>query len=368
MKSLFLCALLLLSFKGWCQNPTPSNIFYEKHPDGLYSFYFDSQYFLVDKNCEFASIERVSGYNPTLKTFEGTFTDYDTNGTIVLSGTYRNGKKEGAFKSFFPNGFLKWQIEFANGIPKGDWYYYYPDGKPRSIIKITPEKIFVTNAWNAKGKAVIRNGTGKFELEDPAFGFNELGYETIVYQGTMKEGLPNGTWRIFYQYPGGQREVAAIETFDKGSFTMGILSEDNSSYPSSRLRFIPTEPYLNAEAFTSKNCNVDDYYNYTLYLSQYLSNNFTGIIHPTVRDENIEFVVEVDKKGIPHNIELTKPFIDEVANKALLYILHSITYWIPSQKNGQTIADRLLVKATAFTDPKGKISFSNIKITRSAGT
>src|SRR5690606_39698877 len=106
----------------------------EKAPMGLVRFYFDDYYYLVDKDCAFKSIERVSQCLVDKNVFHGDFRDFDRNGTVVLSGHHDEGIKQGLFKAFHSSGTLKWEVMYENGSPTGDWKYYYPDGKP--MLKI----------------------------------------------------------------------------------------------------------------------------------------------------------------------------------------------------------------------------------------
>ncbi len=367
MKNVLIIFLLVscFSYKAECQSN--EQVILEHTSENLYTFYFDSQYFLVDKNCEFFSIKRQSNYNTFLKTFEGPFTDYDIDGNIILTGSYKDGKRDGTFKAFYPAGFLKWQAEFSEGRAMGSWFFYYQDGSPMSILKIDGYRIYVTNTWNGKGKPVIKNGKGKFELIEPQFGFNEQGYESIIYSGTIENGLPQGSWRIFYGYPKGENEIAAIEKFDNGNFVGGTLMDNYRTYKESKIQFAPSTPYRNAERLIVKNCTIDDFYNYSLYLSDYLTGKFDLALLKGLPDKTIEFTLNVDKKGAGSNISLTKAFEDDTADKVLLYIIRSVPYWIPSQKDGAVIRDQLTVETDFTTDSDGKTFFTNVKIRRSTG-
>ncbi|KAA8485476.1 hypothetical protein BDE36_0512 [Arcticibacter tournemirensis] len=342
---------------------------FERTSDSLYTFYFDSQYYLVDKDCEFFAIKRLSNYSIELKAYDGAFTDFDTEGNTLLTGTYKEGKKDGTFKAFYPTGFLKWQAEFKAGWPTKTWYFYYPDGSPMSIIELINSRPYITNTWNTRGKPVIKNRSGKFELRDPQFGFNERGYDAIVYSGKVENGLPEGLWRISYEYPKGGSEVAAIEKFINGNLAEGTMFLDHySTYTTSKVLFAPSEPYLNAELFVSKGCNIDEHDNYTLYLSGYLSQNFNSEWLSDTTDRTIEFTLMVDKNGASSRISLIKDLGNTIANKAFLQILNSVDYWIPSQKDGKIINDVLTVSADLTTESTGKILFTNAKIKRRDGT
>lgn len=360
------CCFFLISYHTKAQESVPGT-FVERQPDSLYCFYYDSQYYLTDKNCEFFSIKRITNYNSKLKTFDGPFTDYDLNGNIILTGAYKNGKKEGLFKSFFPGGFLNWQAEFSDGIPSGTWYYYYPDGRPLSILQIRNDNIFITSTWDKKGRQVVKDGNGKVEVTDPQFGFNEKGYQSIVYSGKVTNGLPDGAWSIYYVYDKGQRELAATEQFNKGRFTLGMLADRSIPYFSSKIRFAPTEGYATAESFISKQCDIDDYYNYTTYLSDYLTGSLSALPEDAIKEKNIEFTVDVNQAGKAKKITLMKGCGSEAADNSLLQTLYSIGFWIPSEKDGKAISDKLTVKSEIEINNSGKIYFTNTRISRSFG-
>lgn len=362
---LFLLYVAILSVRG---QEKGRRVFVERTADSLYTFYFDSQYYLTDKDCEFFAIKRTGSYAKSIKAFEGKFIDTDTAGTTVLTGNYKGGKMDGTFKAFYPGGYLRWQADFDNGTPRGMLYYYYPDGRPMSILQAKGADIRILNSWNEKGKPVVQNGDGRFELTDPQFGYNVKGYEAIIYKGKVKNGKPDGTWTISYRYAKGENEIAAIEKFDDGAFLSGVAYDNYSSYKTSQLRFTPSEPFKNAELFVAKNCTVDEHYNFTLFLSDYLSKNFDPSWVSLPLDEEIELELNVDVSGRASRITLVKGPGDTIASRALLQILYSIPYWIPSQKEGQLINDTLRVKLNMSSDERKKMTFSDIIISRTKGS
>ena len=78
----FIHILLLLSVCSftnlYAQDEKP--VFYEKLDQGLIRFYFDKYYYLVSKECEFKTIERVSKFDFAKQVFDGEFRDFAPNG------------------------------------------------------------------------------------------------------------------------------------------------------------------------------------------------------------------------------------------------------------------------------------------------
>ncbi|WP_146198673.1 toxin-antitoxin system YwqK family antitoxin [Pararcticibacter amylolyticus] len=360
---------ILLGFCFSASGQPEKQTVFERTPDSLYNFFFDSQYYLTDKNCEFYEIKRTCSYNTAFKTFDGRFTDTDTNGNILLTGTYKDGRKQGSFQAFYPGGVLKWQAEFLDDVPVKTWYYFYPDGRPLSILKVENGEVLITDAWDVKGRVTVKNGTGKFSLEDPQFGFNEQGYEAVIYRGSLKDGKPEGTWRILRKFSGSDYETAAIETFSDGKFIAGISQADgNISYKKSRILFAASHPFTNAERFVAKNCNIDEHFNFTIYLSNYLTENFRAELPLGDTERTLELSLEVNKNGQLSGVTLLKGFDDKTADKYLLQILYSIGYWIPSQKAGKVINDTLTVRIDITAENAGKMTFSNVRISRKTGS
>jgi hypothetical protein len=341
--------LFLLSFRAGAQNPT----YIEVAGGGKFRFFYNEQYFLVDKDCEFLSRIRISSMTAE-KLFTGNFTDQDQNGTILLTGEYTNGKKHGTFKAFYSNGYLKWQGDFRENQPEGIWNFYYPDGTPKRILDYRQGSVYILESWNEKGKQQVKNRNGSFLLKDYQFGYNNTGHEAFLYRGKVREGLPHGNWTIDYAFADGITEELATLTFKE--------QESSGMTP---LRFSESEFFANAENFSGKNCKVDDQMNFSEFLRLQLNKNFDFSTLGEI-PASIEATLEVTAKGQPKNILIKTP-MEKAAGILLAQEMISVGYWIPSQKDGKVIDDTLTVTLELLRGEDNTLSFGYPHITRTKG-
>lgn len=106
---------------------------------GYMRFFYDDNYYLVDKDCEFKAIERVAQYDTITFKFNGEFKDFLSNGRLILHGAYKNGIKHGNYTAYHPNGEIKWETVYVEGKESGEWKYYYPDGKPLLVLSLAED-------------------------------------------------------------------------------------------------------------------------------------------------------------------------------------------------------------------------------------
>lgn len=322
---------------------------------GKFRFYYNEQYFLVDKDCEFLSRIRTSGLTAEKK-FTGDFTDQDVNGATILTGRYEDGKKNGTFRAFYPGGFLRWQGDFRDDRPQGTWNYYHPDGTPSMILEFTEEATYIRECWNEKGKPVVRDGNGSFLLRDYQFGYNPTGHEALLYRGRVRAGLPHGQWTVQYQFPGGATEPMGTVIF-RDSVIAGVTP----------VRFAETEFFPNAEAFTSKTCSVDDQINFADYLRNHLNLKFDfSSFPPDGIPPVIEATLRVSSDGAAGDMTLNTP-VGKAAESGLKELFFSIGYWVPSQKDGKVIDDTLTISMDILEGEDRTLSFGYPRITRAAG-
>lgn len=361
MRNCFILLLLLIGYRSYSQSPKH---YTELAGDNYIKFFFDEQYYLVDKDCKFLSIIRISAFNKQKKSYEGEFTDYDLNGKTVLSGNYFDGKKQGTFKSFYSNGFLKWQGEYESDNRTGTWNFYYPDGKPKHILEIKENKIYVMHSWDEKSKQTIKDGNGKFILDEYLLGFNESGYDGFRYSGKVKNGLQNEAWLIEYIFPKNKREDFRLELFSNGQIRLPFeLNRIVESQQVSLSKLIATEYYDNAEKFLSKECTIDDISGFTIYLQNKLNAVFQFATLTNVDLKPLEISLHVNEKGQSSGIKIDEHPPTQFY-ELLQALLADIRYWIPSQVDGKVIDDTLKIKTEMYIDEKGKPTFLLPQITR----
>ncbi|HEY0896608.1 MAG TPA: hypothetical protein VGE15_08680 [Sphingobacteriaceae bacterium] len=347
--------MLLLLWAPLAASGQEGAAYIETAGGGKFRFHYNEQYFLVDKNCEFLARTRISSLTAE-KQFTGPFTDFGPDGATLMTGYYQDGTKEGSFRSFYVNGFLRWQGDFHENRPTGTWNYYFPDGSPKMILEFAAGGTLIRQVWNEKGKQVVKNGEGSFFLRDFQFGYNSTGHEALLYRGRVRQGLPYGQWMVYYQYPGGRTGELGSVAFRNGR-TTGVTP----------VRFAESEFFTNAENFTAKHCAVDDQINFSEYLRNHLNFQFDfSTLSPERIPSVIEATLEVTREGEPKHVTVNT-VLEKAAASGLKELLSSITYWIPSQKDGQVIDDSLIVSLEILRREDNSLIFGYPRITRTNG-
>ncbi|QNL51316.1 hypothetical protein H8S90_07000 [Olivibacter sp. SDN3] len=345
-------------------------VYFEQVDSGLTQFYFDEHYFLVDKFCQFKTIERVGKYNLELKSFDGKFIDYNNEGEVVLTGNYANGKKNGVFTSYFANGQINWVTTFKDGEPEGISTYNYPDGLPMMEVLYKDGQVYVQNFWDTRRRQRVTDGNGKYAFAVKAEGYNEYGYEYIRYQGNIKRGKPDGHWDFFLVYEKNESYYAGYEKFKEGKFTAGYDEIKGEPYfKNSKLQVGPSIFFVQAENMMSKKCSIDENQDFSLFLINRLDASFAHYDASSVETGLIEVQAEIDKSGSLKDLEVIKGFPEEDIDALLLKAIKSVEYWIPSYADGEYIDDNFLITSDVMVDTESKqMKFYNLKITRENGT
>lgn len=342
-------------------------VFYEKLDQGLIRFYFDKFYYLVSKDCEFKTVERVSKFDFAKQVFDGEFRDFAPNGARILVGSYKDGKKEGLFQAFHPNGVLKWEVNFQNNHPAGDWKYYYPDGKPLLTVTYNEQGYFIKDYWDNRGKQEVMNGEGNYEFSIPFEGFTEFGFDFYLRKGKVKNGRPQGNWNTYF-YNIGQQPIYAMTQ----RFTNGVLTttyDDNGDLNNEdfmSLSILPYDYFVRAELFNGKSCSFDDYSNFYAFVAKRFNDrlNKTGL--DISNQVNFSYLVEVKKSGMPNlkNLKLSSDSNNESFDGILSQIAKSIDFYFPTYKDNQPQDDLIRVTGGIAQGSDGKIYTHSIKIER----
>lgn len=362
---LSLCFMLFLMHSAAAQQE--SSVFFEPTGNGLVRFYYDDNYYLVDKNCTFKAFERLASFDVKSSQFDGRFTDYNTRGNIVMEGAYENGKKEGIFQAYHPNGALKWETHFVNDRPKGRWAYYYPDGRPMLTVLFDSTSARIITFTDQRGRQRVKDGNGMYEFKVPFQGYNPYGYPFLKHRGRLKDGLPHGYWQVFFQTEGNQSELIAEEQYQNGLLEEGMDLIQQIPYKAARYSIVPVEGFIRAESLISKPCSYDDFVGFTVYLSGYLTRAFSDVSVPELEEESFQFKVKVNKDGVPSQLALTDEVSPEI-NEAFLTVLRSIDHFVPSVAGDQLIDDELTISGVLTPDGNGQFEFHSISIERKNGS
>ncbi|ERJ61466.1 hypothetical protein M472_22165 [Sphingobacterium paucimobilis HER1398] len=338
-------------------------------------FFFDQNYFLVDKNCEFKYLERVSSFDKDTNKFAGTFKDFDPNGRLILTGQYQDGKKQGEFKAFHPNGALKWESNFTDDIPSGSWKYYYPDGKPMLFVTLAQDNFYINQYWNRQGEQLVKDGEGKYDIDLPIIGFTDHGYTKFNRQGKVKNGQPDGIWYISFvnEQKRQERTLLFIEQYENGVLNGKRFEEgfEHLMIAEEDFVFTPNDYFPRAEFMLSKKCSFDEFTGFNVFIANKFMHylNEVGYIkgQDSEKEMEITYQVSVSKNGIPSGIQLKQSESFSKEEKFYLnQMLNQIGYYLPSFYQNDPIADILSIKFIIQYQDR-KIHISPVQIQREKG-
>ncbi|PRD51886.1 toxin-antitoxin system YwqK family antitoxin [Sphingobacterium gobiense] len=363
--------LLLLLFttlfaRGQQPDTAATVTLFEKIPTGLVRFYFDDYYYLVDKDCVFKSIERVSQFIVEKNVFHADFRDFDQNGTVVLRGYHNQGIKEGPFKAYHPNGTLKWEVTFEQDRPIGDWKYYYPDGKPMLTVNYDEAAVRIMAFWDRRGRQRIKDGNGSYEFTMPFAFYNEYGYPFFERKGKVRNGLPRGYWTTHMVDHDGKKTLYTEEVFDDNT---GILSEGYNLFLDATYRtpmaFVPISYFYTAERLLSKPCSFDDYSGFNTYLSEKFSAMLRSSPTLTNIEDKFSYEIQLDKEGNPTEVTLKDALATKELNRYLEMVLNEIPFYFPTlDQDGNAIAGTVTVHGSLSVNDAGQFHFHSFHIIR----
>ncbi len=238
-------------------------IYRESLNNGYTRFFYDDNYYLVDKDCEFKAIERVSQYDTISFKFNGEFKDFLPSGRLILHGAYKNGLKHGIYKAYHLNGQLKWETNYVDGKESGEWKYYYPDGKPLLVLSLAEDGFKILSFWDKNGKQNVIDGNGQYEMTFPVKGFTDHGFTAYRRHGKVVDGKPDGIWYInFITNPKKNTEENIFrEIFENGERISISRNTDYVDYfiPYDDFLLVPSEFFSRAEHFIVHPCTFDEY-------------------------------------------------------------------------------------------------------------
>ena len=361
MKNIF---FILFSFIISVASAQEKMAYVEKVSDSTIRIYLDENYYLTPSDCEFKSLERVAGYDFQSNHLHGAFKDFNLDGKLVLTGTYNQDKKTGLFTAFHPNGNKKWEVNFIDNKPDGDWTYYYPDGLPMLLLHYGPEKISIQSFWDRKRKQTIVDGKGNFSFIIPFEGFNEYGYPLYERRGKIVNGVPHGLWTIYFIEPNGKATAAAEEYYRNGILTDGLNLFTQENYSGTPFSFTPLRSFERVESFISKQCNFDEYTNYTQYLADKVQAGLSTILEPDFKADHFTYEVELTAKGQPKKITFKQELGNPLAQKIIETQVKTISYYYPTLVDGIESADILLISGKISVDSDNHIDVYDVKIQR----
>lgn len=341
--------------------------YYEKVENNTFRFYFDKNYFLSDKFCEFKSIERIVSLNPKTQKFDGAFKDFNNNGRLILEGVYTNGIKEGVFKAYHSNGTLKWEANFIADMPKGEVSHRYPSNQIAMTLVYTDSIILIKDFWLPDGTQKIKDGTGSYSFSIPFEGYNQYGFDFYVAKGKIRNGKQEGNWQILGYNKGSSETLIALEKYQDGQLLVGNDYYFDTSYQRAKFGIIPYDNFFRAESLTFKACNFDDFSNFNMFTSIELTNALNRMGPDDFTEDSFEYNIKLDKSGTPSRINFIKLTASEQINTVLKQLLNNISFYYPSLENGIPVADNLTITGKIYKNSEGKITVLPIIIHREKG-
>ena len=336
------------------QSQTDSLVYFERLGQGLYRFYYDDNYYLADKSCQFVAIVREAGFDPSSQTFDGSFVDYNLSGRKILSGSYHQGLKSGVFQAYHNNGQLKWEVNFIENQPLGQWKYYYPDGKPMLVVNHSDEDVEIWDYWDTSARQRVTAGNGRYRMHVEIKGYNEYGATFLLLSGRLKNGKPERLWSIDFVYPDNTRELIGQLRYQNGRFHEQVRFEQLlQDYINSgeSIQLIPQAWFIQAENFVIKKCNIDEYSGFTDYLIRKLEEELYSVASPDSSGMMAVFTIRVSNEGIASSIIAKEDQLDKKLERRIKQQLESIGFWFPSWKDGEYIDDELTLSFKIMSDP-----------------
>lgn len=357
---IILFCLIFMHFRSEAQ-------FIERLDEGKIAFYLDDHYYLTDRNCQFLRIVREAGFDFQENIFHGPFQDFDLDGRLILEGTYTEGKKNGVFKAYHGSGEVKWETTYVDDYPEGETSFYYPDGMPMLLLKYGERGMEIIDYWDRRGRQRVKNGSGRYEMKIRLLGYNELGATFVERAGRVRNGKPHGLWKLELIFDDNETYFLGYDRFQEGR-VLDRVPELNTLLNEVRDVYVPLEEFTRAEFFISKNCNIDEYSGYMLYLQELLIEGFEGVPVHSDPTEAAHFRFKVSAEGVPQELEAVNTL--SLANEAnyLYRILDEIGYIIPSFLEGNFIEDVVDVYFDIIPDSTTRIpAIENMRITRQKG-
>ena len=136
---------------------------------------------------------------------EGVWRDFDEDGNVIKSQTYKNGvlvgegivdtdgKRRGEYKEFYPDSTLRAEGLFIGGERSGDWKFYYHNGQLQEIGSYKEGQ--PDGAWTwyyDNGQKQIEEQFYKGQPNGPYKEYDAKG--NMIVNGTYFDGMKNGKW------------------------------------------------------------------------------------------------------------------------------------------------------------------------------
>ncbi|HVW94884.1 MAG TPA: hypothetical protein VHA56_02855 [Mucilaginibacter sp.] len=307
----------------------------------------NANYYLIEDSCAF--IVRHIRFDFETRKFHGRFTDNSTeNPAVVLTeGTYNDdGMKEGKFTLRYLNNNIKAVGNFKDDAFDGRWEMFYEDGKPELVFEAKEDILYITDAWDSRGKKIVDKGEGNYVATVPIFS----------WRGKLSGGRPDGTWKM-YRTIDNYKQTVSSEHFKKGEFEYGE-SPAGKYTDLSRLNLVDMSlfPFINAEKmFVGPPCDmalainplVNAHYaagmdSFKYHLRDALSRLFEGS-DLEGKQGNIHITGVISKEGHIENLVRTGGTNVGLLAQGVIKAIENLPTLIPATQNGKPISEDFVI-------------------------
>jgi len=254
--------------------------------------------------------------------------EYYPNNQLKLTGqSYNVGTGnlmfEGSVVSFYPSGKKQRVSTYAKGRLVDNSYEYYPNGKLYAIKEYTGSYLVPDDYLyglcllkvcnDSLGKNLATDGNGYYITYYPDF-------KTIHEEGTIKDGLKEGTWKGYIKY--NNDSISYVEQFAANKLISGNSTLNNDSKLADyKVRAASANFFLNDKKF-----------------ADFLESNFQYPkgLKTKKNDAKVSFQFTVDRDGSLTDLKiLSTP--EEAIGTELLRVLEKSPKWTPEYYYGQAI-------------------------------
>jgi len=305
--------------------------------DGKLRFYFRADYKLTSPLC--ASLYREASFDSVRMVFNGPFSDYRSDGLLVVESTYKNGKLDGHFMVRYMNGNTWQKGTYKEDMMTGTWEYFYPDGSPMYTFEVKGNVVLLQNVWDQEGRMIVKDGKGRAKISHYSVR-SDINENETIWRGQIKNGLAQGPWRLYIR-----NEFSGIEeVYSRGKYVKGY--ENGKLYNTTKRFLIGQEQaLLNAEELQVSNCDFNPtndlqprYRRGSNRLIADLHREIDKISYGRVNSGIAQVSFDVDENG---NLGAFQKESEIGVEEFLIEALKSLGPWLPATRTYKPVKQRL---------------------------
>jgi TonB family protein len=222
------------------------------------TLYFNESWELVPR--EHAVYYRLADYDLGSFKLHGQVLDYTMSDTLLMEGSYFNGRKNGFFKFYYPNGQVERTGNYFSNRRIGQWEYFFDNGQLKQLAFFPDDgerlDFSILEFYDSEGKPLVQNGSGKWENEGY---FSTLDNDKSLKRltGEFSDSLRHGSFKLIRV---SDNRLMIEERFDRGNFQWARFYKRGSSrYSEGKSEYINKLPDTYGPKFTStENFRLDN--------------------------------------------------------------------------------------------------------------